>query len=92
MKPHILNECFLLQNWNIVEFSNSKFDRIFTGHFHCHQKVGNNVWYPGSPIPFRFDEGASEHGFLIYDTNDRSVEFEKIADLATGYCPPDPFR
>ena len=64
-----LNECYLLKHWSIVDFDQSKFDRVFTGHFHCHQNVGanQNVWYPGSPIPFRFDEGMVPHGFLVYN-------------------------
>jgi DNA repair exonuclease SbcCD nuclease subunit len=77
-----LNECFLLKNWNIVNFTNSKFKRVFVGHFHCHQIVGENVWYPGSPIPFRFDEGVVPHGFLIYDLATNAVEFKEIMETS----------
>lgn len=85
-----LNECYLLKNWSIVDFTGSKFDRVFAGHFHCHQKVGDNVWYPGSPIPFRFDEGMVPHGFIEYDLDTREVEFIEIMglDLVDGR-PPD---
>ncbi len=74
-----LNECFLLKNWNIVKFDNTKFPKIFTGHFHCHQGIGK-AWYPGSPIPFRFDEGLVDHGFIEYDIDDNTFEFIKIFD------------
>jgi len=78
-----LNECFLIKNWSMVDFSSSKFDRVLTGHFHCHQKVGDNVWYPGSPVAFRFDEGFVPHGFLVYDTDSRVVEFVEITGCSS---------
>lgn len=88
-----LNECFLIKHWSTVEFSESKFDRVFTGHFHCHQGVGErqNVWYPGSPIPFRFDEGMVPHGFIEYNLESQEVKFVKIFDLQLidGERPPD---
>lgn len=77
-----LNECFLLKNWNIVNFRESKFKRVFVGHFHCNQTVGENVWYPGSPIPFRYDEGVVPHGFLVFDLKTNAVEFKLITDVA----------
>lgn len=85
-----LNECYLLKNWSVVDFTESKFNRVFAGHFHCHQKVGDNVWYPGSPIPFRFDEGMVPHGFIEYDIVTQDVEFIEIMglDLIDGK-PPD---
>jgi len=73
-----LNVCFLLQQWNIIDLANSKFQRIYAGHFHLKQQVGNNLWYPGSIIPFKFDEGDSPHGFYIYDTITREHEFKDI--------------
>lgn len=88
-----LNECFLIKNWSTVNFEHSPFERVFTGHFHCHQVVGErkNVWYPGSPIPFRFDEGMVPHGFLEFDLETKNVEFIKIFDLnlVEGPRPPD---
>lgn len=85
----VLNECFLLKNWNIISFEQSRFDRVFTGHFHCYQKVGENVWYPGSIIPYRFDEGVVDHGFLVYDIETRSHEFIKTFDICGDNRPPD---
>ena len=43
----ILNQCFLLRNWSLVNFEETKFKRVFTGHFHCYQEIGK-VIYPGS--------------------------------------------
>ncbi len=73
-----LNECFLVKNWNSVTFDNVKFKRIYTGHFHCHQQVGDKTWYPGSPIPFKFDEGVVDHGFIVYDIEKETHEFVDI--------------
>jgi len=78
-----INMCFLCKHWSVVSFANSKFDRVFSGHFHCYQQVGDNLWYPGSPIPFNFDEGLVEHGFLVYDLETREVEFVNIKDAGT---------
>lgn len=86
-----LNECFLLKNWSYVDFNDSKFNKIISGHFHCHQQV-NKVYYPGSPIPFRFDEGVVDHGFLILDTDTANLEFINIREIAkefSDYLPPD---
>lgn len=80
-----LNECFLLKHWSSVNFTKSTFKRIYTGHFHCHQQVGDNCWYPGSPIPFRFDEGLVEHGFLVFDTDTQQHEFIKIFEIGKIY-------
>lgn len=85
----VQNACFLLQNWNIVNFLDTKFKRIYTGHYHCHQQIGN-TWYPGSPIPFKFDEGFVDHGFFVYDTNSGEHEFIKTFDcMKHTYRPPD---
>jgi len=51
---------------------------VYAGHFHVHQQVGSNVWYVGSPIPFRFDEGDAPHGFMILDTESRQHRFIDI--------------
>lgn len=87
VKSATLNSCFLLKSWSIVDFSDSLFDRIYTGHFHVHQQVGNNVWYPGSPLAFKFDEGDCDHGFLVFDTETRTHEFVNLWDGATD-APP----
>jgi DNA repair exonuclease SbcCD nuclease subunit len=63
----VQNVCFLLQHWSIVTFIQSKFQRVYAGHYHLYQQVSTNLWYPGSIIPFKFDEGDHEHGFIVYD-------------------------
>lgn len=82
-----LNECFLLKNWSTVDFSNTKFKRIYTGHFHCYQHVGAKTWYPGSPIPFRFEEGLVDHGFLVYDTEKNDHTLVKTFEVGKELLP-----
>lgn len=88
VKSSTLNICFLLQDWSFVDFTDSKFDRVYTGHFHIGQQVGRNVWYPGSLIPFKFDEGDSDHGFYEYDTNTRQHKFVSIWSVPSKDAPP----
>lgn len=90
VKSATLNTCFLLKSWSIVDFTDSKFDRVYTGHFHSQQQVGRNLWYPGSPIPFKFDEGDVDHGFYVFDTETRTHEFISIWAGATRNDPKTP--
>ena len=89
VKGATMNSCFLLKYWKEIDFESSKFSMIFTGHFHCHQQVGTKVWYPGSPIPFKFDEGMVPHGFIVFDTETNKVEFVQTEASPDGYKPPD---
>jgi len=84
----INNSCFLLKHWSIVSFLESKFPLILSGHFHCHQVIDDKLCYPGSPIPFRFDEGVVPHGFLDVDTDELMVNFIDLRDIRDD-CPPD---
>jgi DNA repair exonuclease SbcCD nuclease subunit len=90
VKNAVMNSCFLLKYWKDIDLEDSKFSKIFTGHFHCHQQVGDKIWYPGSPLAFKFDEGMVPHGFIVYDTETDKVEFVTMADASPdGYRPPD---
>jgi DNA repair exonuclease SbcCD nuclease subunit len=86
-----LNECFLHKNWSVVDFSQLPIN-VFAGHFHCHQQVGDNLWYPGSPIPFKFDEGLVDHGFIVYDSSVGTHEFVKIYDLFDDKKAPHDYK
>ncbi len=90
------NICFLLQHWSVVDFSQSPFDRIYAGHFHLHQQVGHNLWYTGSLLPYKFDEGDSTHGAIIYDTDKGKHELVDIWDMwkeyRKGEVPPPQYR
>jgi DNA repair exonuclease SbcCD nuclease subunit len=84
-----MNECFLIKNWNMVDFKGTKFKRIFAGHFHCYQELGK-LMYCGSPIPLRFDEGVVDHGFVVYDVDINECEFIKTFEVGEKKNkPPD---
>ena len=78
----IQNVCFLLQRWSMVTFVQSKFNRVYAGHFHLQQQVSTNLWYPGSVIPFKFDEGDVDHGFFVFDQDKNEHVFINV--LAEG--------
>jgi len=82
------NSCFLLKNWSNVNLSNIKFSLVLSGHFHNHQIIDDKICYPGSPIPFRFDEGMVPHGFLDVDTNNLNVNFINFREIRDD-CPYD---
>lgn len=88
-----LNTCFLLKDWSVVNFEQSKFHRIYAGHFHSKQQIGQgtgtNVWYPGSPIPFKFDEGDIPHGFYVYDPEADSHKFINIWKAGERFFPKE---
>lgn len=84
-----LNVCFLLKDWSFVDFSESKFQQVYTGHFHIPQQVNHNVWYPGSLIPFKFDEGNCSHGFLVYDLKTRKHEHIDIWECGAEHLGDD---
>lgn len=88
----VMNQCFLLKNWNIVQFKDTVFKYVFTGHFHNHQVIDNKVIYPGSPVAFRFDEGLVDHGFIELDIPTGDWKFISSRKLAIEYgwdTPPD---
>lgn len=52
----------------------SHFDRVFLGHFHARQQIGN-ITYVGSPVQLSHGEELSEKGLTIWNAEDNSVEF-----------------
>lgn len=84
-----LNTCFLLKDWSIVNFINSPFTRIYTGHFHSKQTLYDQIHYPGSLIPFKFDEGDVPHGFYVYDTEADDHKFINIWKAGAKFFPSE---
>lgn len=84
-----LNTCFLLENWSVVNFDDTPFKRVYTGHFHTKQQLGERVWYPGSPIPFKFDEGDIGHGFYVLDLDEGEHKFINIWKAGRKFLPND---
>jgi DNA repair exonuclease SbcCD nuclease subunit len=84
-----MNTCFLLKDWSIIDFEEFPFHRVYTGHFHSKQQIGENVWYPGSPIPFKFDEGDVPHGFYVLDLEADSHKFINIWKAGAKFFPDE---
>lgn len=81
------NLCFLFQDQKAINFDNRNPGKVFTGHFHCHHKAGLKTTYTGSPIPFSFDEGVVDHGFIEYDCHKRTEKFINLRPLMSKYFP-----
>jgi len=79
------NSCFLIKFWSMVNLSKVKFDVVFSGHFHNYQNIDKKIYYPGSPIPFRFDEGMVDHGFIVFDTDTAQTEFISLKETRDDY-------
>lgn len=89
VKSATLNTCFLLKHWSFVDFTDSKFRTVYTGHFHSAQQVGTNLWYPGSIIPFKMDEGDVSHGFLDLNLGTGNHRFIDIWKAGVQFFPDE---
>lgn len=52
----------------------SKFDRVFSGHFHCKQSK-DNILYVGTQYQITFSDLYEEKGIHVLDTESRELEF-----------------
>jgi len=88
------NFCFLFQDQKAINFDHRAAGQVFTGHFHCYHRAGVKTHYVGSPIPFSFDEGVVQHGFVVYDCQTGEHEFVDLRplmknDFAGQLIPPN---
>jgi len=68
------NDLYNITDLNGVEASIlHKFDRVFLGHYHKRQEIGN-ILYVGSPVQLSFGEEFSEKGITIWNAEDNSTE------------------
>ena len=51
-----------------------RFERVFTGHFHCRQEHGN-IYYMGTQYQITFSDLHEQKGFHVLDTDTREIEF-----------------
>lgn len=54
-----------------------KFDYVALGHIHKPQKIADNVFYSGSPIPLRFSETAPK-SVMILDVTEKITAEKKL--------------
>lgn len=52
----------------------SKFDRVFSGHFH-HQSENSNIRYLGAPYEMNWSDYDGNRGFHIFDVETGDLEF-----------------
>jgi hypothetical protein len=57
----------------------SRFDTVYSGHFHCKQSE-KNVSYLGTPYQITFSDLKERKGFHILDTETRELEFIENPD------------
>ena len=51
-----------------------RYEKIFSGHFHCRQDSGN-IYYLGTQYQITFSDLEEKKGFHILDTDTRDIEF-----------------
>ena len=52
----------------------NKYEKVFSGHFHCRQEKGN-VYYMGTQYQITFSDLNENKGFHVFDTDTREMEF-----------------
>lgn len=57
---------------------------VALGHLHRMQKVGENVYYSGSLLPYSFDEADSEKCVLLLKTEGTQIKEVKALPLKSG--------
>jgi len=57
---------------NLSDFKN--WNNVWSGHYHTQSQNGN-VHYLGTPYQMMWSDATTKHGFWIFDTTDRSIEF-----------------
>ena len=58
-------------------------DYIALGHLHKKQKMGNNVYYSGSPLQYSFDE-SSQKSVQVFDLTGEGVQNLREISLCSG--------
>jgi DNA repair exonuclease SbcCD nuclease subunit len=58
----------------LKDFHSDQFDAVLMGHYHLHQQLAPNAWYIGAPLQHNWGDKNQRRGFVIYDTETRTVE------------------
>lgn len=52
----------------------AKWDTVWSGHYHTQSK-NENIHYLGTPYQMSWSDHTTKHGFWVFDTTDRSMQF-----------------
>ena len=67
----------------------------FTGHYHRHQEVAENLIVIGSPMQYTWSDAGDKKGFIVLDTDTDTWEFieykesPKFIEMENGFDPID---
>jgi DNA repair exonuclease SbcCD nuclease subunit len=53
----------------------SEWERVFLGHYHMAQEIGDNAEYVGSPLQLNFNETGQEKHIIVYDLIKQSRQY-----------------
>lgn len=75
VKGAVTNDLYNITDLDGIESSSmKKFDRVFLGHYHRRQDIGN-ILFIGSPVQLSHGEEFSEKGITIWDAETNTTEF-----------------
>jgi len=80
----------VLGEFSIRDFKYMRDAYMILGHYHKPQKVADNIYYVGSPVPVERSEAGEEKRYLIFDTETLKIEsistvYPKYIQMDVGY-------
>jgi len=80
----------VLGEFSVRDFKYMKDTYMILGHYHKPQKVTDNIYYVGSPVPVERSEAGEEKRYLIFDTETLNIEsvptvYPRYIQVNVGY-------
>lgn len=74
-----------------------KFSLVLCGHIHTHEQLTDKFWVIGSPLHHNLGDKGQKKGFLVYDTDTRTMEriltnYPEFRTKPAGEPDPDDFH
>lgn len=74
-----------------------KFSLVLCGHIHKHEQLTDKFWVVGSPLHHDLGDKGQKKGFLVYDTDTRTMEriltnYPEFRTKPAGEPDPDDFH
>lgn len=61
------------------------FDYVFLGHLHRPQKVEEKIYYPGSPLPYSFENFSEKRGVYLFEIKENNILSSQFIPLSPTY-------